>query len=301
MHTENKNDNNITKKSSSNSSDSEISFDTTTDSYDDDKISSEDNEYIFFNDDCEIEDQIDDWKVVIADDDPEVHRMTKIILNNISFENRNLKLINCYSGKETQDIMKKHPDTAILVLDVVMETETAGFDVVKYIRDELKNTKVRIILRTGEPGQAPEKDVIKNYDINDYKEKTELTAQKLYTTILTSLRSYKDIISIETSKKSLQKMVSYSTIFHKEYELNSLAKKILTSFDEILRDEYGGKCISYSLLFSRSKKSSEFTLSLFALVQKYYQFEQLHQRIQLIQLELLSYYKNFCFHQDVFL
>jgi len=264
-------DNNINKKNDNNnendnkvvSSGSDISFASTTDSYDDKNMlkDNDEDEFLFFNDDCEIDDQIDDWKVIIADDDIEVHSMTKIILNNIEYENRNIKMISSYSGEETIALIKKHPDTAILVLDVVMETETAGFDVVKYVRDELKNNRVRIILRTGEPGQAPEKDVIENYDINDYKEKTELTAQKFYTTILTSLRSYKDIIAIENSRISLQKMVSYSATFHKEHEFISLIDKIISSFDEILRDEYGGKCIDYSLLFSKVNDSSEFRLS----------------------------------------
>ena len=254
------NNSNISNKDKIESSSSDISFMNSESSYEStDTVI--DDDFLFFNDDCDIESHIDDWKIVIADDDDQVHSMTKIILNDISFEGRSIKMISCFSGKETIEIIKRNPDTAILVLDVVMETERAGFDVVKYIRDELKNNTVRIILRTGEPGQAPEKEVIRNYDINDYKEKTELTAQKFYTTILTSLRAYKNLISVENSKKSLQKMVSYSTSFQAENKLNSLFVKILTSFDEILIDEFGGKLLDFSLIFSRSIGSEKFALS----------------------------------------
>jgi len=42
-----------------------------------------------------------------------------------------------------------------VLLDVIMETDQAGLDLVEFIRDTLKNETVRIILRTGQPGQAP--------------------------------------------------------------------------------------------------------------------------------------------------
>ena len=56
--------------------------------------------------------------------------------------------------------------------------------------DDSVNRLVQIILRTGQPGQAPERDVIRQYDINDYKSKTELTALKLYTAVTSALRAY---------------------------------------------------------------------------------------------------------------
>nr|NJM02454.1 HAMP domain-containing histidine kinase [Desulfobacula sp.] len=66
-----------------------------------------------------------------------------------------------------------------------------------------KNDKLRIILRTGQPGKAPEKKIILNYDINDYKEKTELTTQKLFTTITTALRSYTHLVELEKKTKEI--------------------------------------------------------------------------------------------------
>ncbi|MEH2262090.1 sensor histidine kinase [Nostoc sp.] len=78
-----------------------------------------------------------------------------------------------------------------------METNDAGLRVVKYIREELKNQIVRVILRTGQPGDAPEESVILNYDINDYKLKVELTRQKLITSAIAALRSYRDLTTIE--------------------------------------------------------------------------------------------------------
>ena len=130
------------------------------------------------------------WKILIVDDEVQVHAATNIALRKFAFEEKTLNFISAYSGKEAKQLIKDNPDTAIILLDVIMETDDAGLEFVKYVREELDNKLVRIILRTGQPGQVPEKDVIINYDINDYKSKTELTTSKLYTTILTALRSF---------------------------------------------------------------------------------------------------------------
>ena len=102
-------------------------------------------------------------------------------------------------------MLAKTPDVALLLLDVVMEVDHAGLDVVKFVREDLQNKMVRIVLRTGQPGQAPEDDVVTNYDINDYKDKTELTSQKLRTLLRASLRSYRDIRTLESNRQGLEK------------------------------------------------------------------------------------------------
>ena len=91
-----------------------------------------------------------------------------------------------------------------------MEADHAGLEVVKFVRDELQNKMVRIVLRTGQPGQAPEDDVVTNYDINDYKDKTELTSQKLRTLLRASLRSYRDIRTLESNRQGLEKVIEAS-------------------------------------------------------------------------------------------
>ncbi|MCO4321776.1 response regulator [Aliidiomarina quisquiliarum] len=150
----------------------------------------------------------DHWKILIIDDEPEVHAVTKLALSDFQFLGRGLEFHSAYSGVEACELVKAHPDAAIVLLDVVMETDDAGLNVARYIRDDLGNRYTRIILRTGQPGQAPERTVIVNYDINDYKSKTELTAQKLFTAVMASLRSYRDIISIVHSRNGLEKIIS---------------------------------------------------------------------------------------------
>jgi diguanylate cyclase (GGDEF)-like protein len=146
----------------------------------------------------------DTWKIMIIDDDLAVHRATQLALNNFQFAGKSLEFISAYSGEEAKQLItSKQTDIAFILLDVVMETTDAGLQVVRYIREELKNQQVRIVLRTGHPGEAPEESVILNYDINDYKLKVELTRQRMVTTAIAALRSYRDIMTIAQQKLEL--------------------------------------------------------------------------------------------------
>ncbi|MFS8117124.1 MAG: adenylate/guanylate cyclase domain-containing protein [Microcoleus sp.] len=173
-----------------------------------------DDELIFSEEDEAQEQPIaDSWKILIVDDEIEIHNITKLALNDFIFENKSITFISAFSGKEAKEIIKSNTDIALILLDVVMETEEAGLEVVKYIRDILDNKIVRIILRTGQPGQVPEDVVIVSYDINDYKTKTELTNKKLFTTVVTALRAFRALTQIEASKSELEKIAAASARF----------------------------------------------------------------------------------------
>ena len=122
-----------------------------------------------------------------------MHDGTRFALHDYRLNGQGLEILSAYSAAEGRELMRNHPDVAVVLLDVIMESDTAGLDLVEFIRKELKNETVRIILRTGQPGQAPERRVIVDYDINDYKAKTELTADKLFTSLTAALRSYQQL------------------------------------------------------------------------------------------------------------
>ncbi|MBB1448505.1 DUF3369 domain-containing protein, partial [Pseudoalteromonas sp. SG41-6] len=174
------------------------------------------------------------WKVLIVDDEPEVHAVTKLALSDFEFQNKRLEFISAYSGAEAKQLIDKHTDAAIVLLDVVMETDDAGLQVAKYIRETAQNNHIRIILRTGQPGQAPERQVIVNYDINDYKSKTELTAQKLFTVIMSSLRSYRDIITIEQSREGLEKIIKASRDIFSAHSIESFIEGVMQQLVSLL-------------------------------------------------------------------
>lgn len=167
--------------------------------------------------------EIKPWKILIADDEQAVHLVTRLALGDFTFENRPLELLSAYTEDETRQQMQDHPDIALVLLDVVMDTIDSGFDIVKFIRDDLKNKDVRIIMRTGQSGNAPEDRVIINYDINDFKDKTELTVAKLRTTLISSLRAYSHLKIIAEEQKKLAGTKTYLRTI-----INSLSSVLLT-------------------------------------------------------------------------
>ncbi len=178
----------------------------------------------------------DPWKIMIADDEEAIHTVTISVLEHHSFEGRSFSYVHAYSGEDAIRLFDEHPDIALVILDVVMEHDTAGFDVVRYIRDVLKNSIARIILYTGQPGQAPEYAVIREYDINDYKVKSLLTSQGLHTAVISALRTYRDLHLIKQQRDALQDALEESQIAHKaRYQfLANMGHELRTPLNHIL-------------------------------------------------------------------
>ncbi|MBK1837397.1 diguanylate cyclase [Azospirillum sp. YIM B02556] len=151
------------------------------------------------------------WPILVVDDDEQVHAMTRVLLNDFEFDGRHFAVISAFSAAEARAILAQRSDVPVVLLDVVMETQDAGLRLVHYIRRDLGNRHIRIILRTGQPGQAPEREAIVAYDINDYKSKAELTAQKLFTSLVGAVRGWCDLVTIETLNQSLERRVAERT------------------------------------------------------------------------------------------
>ncbi|ENM5751966.1 DUF3369 domain-containing protein [Vibrio mimicus] len=175
------------------------------------------------------------WRVLLVDDDEQMHQITRLALTGFQFQNRPLELISVLSGLEAQKVMAEQSDIALALIDVVMETEHAGLDLVRYIRDVLQNRQVRLVLRTGQAGQAPEDNVIKDYEIDDYKEKTELTTQKLRTLLYSMLRAYRDLCLIEDQKRGLSHVIEASANVQNTKTLQTYATAVLSQLTSLLK------------------------------------------------------------------
>lgn len=190
------------------------------------QASEDSNDDFLFIDDSDEDEILDDsnqasWKILIVDDDPEIHSVTQLALSELLVLGKRLEYINAYSSIEACQLIEQHSDIVLVLLDVVMETDDAGLRVVKYIRETLSRQDIRIVLRTGQPGYAPEESVIKDYDINDYKTKTELTRRKLVTTVYAAIRSYQQIDSVNQNRIGLEKIIGASAHL---LELHSVAE-----------------------------------------------------------------------------
>jgi response regulator RpfG family c-di-GMP phosphodiesterase len=184
------------------------------------------------------------WKVLLVDDEPDIHDITKLTLSRFRLDGRGLTFLHAYSGEEAKQVLSREKDIALVFLDVVMEREDSGLEVARWMRQDLDNQFTRIVLRTGQPGQAPEERVIVDYDINDYKEKTELDRTKLFTTTFAALRAYRDIMKVEDARRvqqnyreGLERVIAASSHLFQQRNLKDFASGLLQQVVALLRLE----------------------------------------------------------------
>lgn len=180
------------------------------------------------------------WRVLVVDDDEDVHAATRFALARTLVLHRPLELLHAHSSQQALSLLRDEPDIAVILLDVVMETPDAGLQTIDAIRNGLKLANTRIILRTGQPGHAPEEDTITRYDINDYKTKSELTQNKLFTALTAAVRSYDQLQRLDANRRGLEKIVSASNQFIAEKGLRTFADGVITQIASLIGVEPEG-------------------------------------------------------------
>jgi len=176
------------------------------------------------------------WKLLVVDDEPDICALTRLCLKDFRFAERGLEILQAASAYEARNILAEHKDIAVALIDIVMETDDAGLRLVEYIRQTLGNPLIRVIIRTGQPGIAPERFVIDHYDIDDYKDKTELTATRLYTTVRTAIKSYGDLKVIDLNRAGLSHVLAAAP------DIYRLANTSLNQFFEGVLLQIVGLC-----------------------------------------------------------
>jgi EAL domain-containing protein (putative c-di-GMP-specific phosphodiesterase class I)/PleD family two-component response regulator len=179
------------------------------------------------------------WKILVVDDDVDVHEATEFALRKITILGRKLELIHAYSGEEGNRVFNANSDIAVLLLDVVMEEEHAGLQLVRQLREQ-GHHKPRIILRTGHPGYAPESRIIRDYDINDYRTKDELTRTRLITTLTASIRAYDYINMLEQTRSGLELIIESTRDLYHRRSFDLFAQGVLVQLAALLRLEPEG-------------------------------------------------------------
>ena len=174
------------------------------------------------------------WCILLVDDDAEVHAVTRLALKGFEFQGSQLELLSAHSGQAGRAIFESRDDIALAIVDVVMETDHAGLDLVHYVRNTLENHRTRLVMRTGQPGQAPEDRVIRDYDIDDYKEKTDLTIQKLRTLLYSKLRAYRDLCIIEYQRDGLARVLGATAMVQTAESLTVFASAVLDQLTSLL-------------------------------------------------------------------
>lgn len=128
------------------------------------------------------------WHILIADDDRSVHEATVAALSGQRVHDRPLTFLHAYSAAETVSLLTDSL-VHLVLLDVVMESPDAGLRAVTDIRQRLGLHDLKIIIRTGQPGHAPEQEIRRTYAIDGYAKKAELTRSLLREVIASALQA----------------------------------------------------------------------------------------------------------------
>src|SRR6056297_3149217 len=197
------------------------------------------------------------WKVLVVDDEEEVHFRIKKVLSELVFMDRKVEVLSAYSAIESLELLRQHNDIAVALIDIFVDNDAAsGLALVQKIRKELHNTQLRIILRTRLEGDQPQEDLFVEYDINDYKEKGELTIEKLRTTLISAVRSYQDLRKITELNSSLEKKVQERTKALSEANL-----KLRTYISRLENDQEAGGRMQQKLLPDTKKSFGDCTFA----------------------------------------
>lgn len=191
----------------------------------------------------------DNWKILIVDDERLIHDVLSLNLRDMQCHGMPLTLISAFSADEARKIIANNSDIAVVILDVMMEQDDAGLDLVKYIREEVKNDDVRILLHTGQPGIAPKKKVCEDYVIDAYLDKNMTDNDDCYVAVKLALKSYRESVSLRQSAKkddvtllgeiasiynsllqTTDHSVSHDCLMERVCEMVNLAQEILANY-----------------------------------------------------------------------
>jgi|GEM_PF-1126287 len=195
---------------------------------DDILFADDDDELLFADEEEESSEQaLAPWKVLLVDDEVEIHNVTKMALGDFAFQGRGLQFLHAYTGHEARKVLQENNDIGVVLLDVVMESDDAGLRVVDFIRNELNNHYIRILLRTGQPGVAPERQTIETYDIDGYLPKAELTSHRLYVSTRTGLKAYQELVNLERHREVLTLLHASAANLHSFEPIETILWNIL--------------------------------------------------------------------------
>lgn len=181
------------------------------------------------------------WKVLTVEDDPSYQQVLIQTIKTVSLRDHlEIEIFSASSVSEAAYVLSQHKDIAIVFIDVVMETDDAGLRLVDTIRNVVGNSQIRIVLLTGQPSFAPQKDVMKLLDIDEYWNKADLSAEKLHSVINSNLRTYKYIQQIENAKQGLQLILDAARSINGKHDIVSFSQAVLHEISRIIQVTDGG-------------------------------------------------------------
>ncbi|MFQ3235548.1 MAG: EAL domain-containing protein (putative c-di-GMP-specific phosphodiesterase class I)/CheY-like chemotaxis protein [Paraglaciecola sp.] len=181
------------------------------------------------------------WKVLSVEDNEEYQTALVYSLKSLILPPQTkIHILTANSAFAAAAMLNVHKDIGLILLDVVMEKDDSGLRLVTTIREELANALVRIVLLTGQAGFAPEKEVMKSLDIDEYWNKADLTLDKLQSIVSSNMRTWDYVSEIATARQGLQIVLDAARSINSRYELPSFTRTVLTEIGHIIGVDKGG-------------------------------------------------------------
>lgn len=163
-----------------------------------------------------------EWEILLVDDEPDVLSISKLAMRNFEVYDIPLKIYTAESKAEAIEILSEKPEMdpviSVAFIDVVMETDTAGLELCQHIREDMGNKLTQLFIRTGQPGIAPEREVIDRYDISGYFTKVEATEDRLYSLVKSGVRQYLWAKMSLGSTAFLSNMIEAASVSREKFE-----------------------------------------------------------------------------------
>ncbi|MFM2343297.1 MAG: hypothetical protein RLZZ592_2950, partial [Pseudomonadota bacterium] len=179
-------------------------------------------------------------RILAVDDDPVFRRSIAFALDGYRFQGREVELLQAGSVAEARAQLERHPDIGVILLDVVMEQDDAGLQLVRQVRGDLDRQDVRIILLTGQPGLAPMHDVMRDLDVDEYWHKTELGSERLEALLNANLRSHQSIMREQQGRRRFERLLQAVDRANRIQDLTGLARQLLDDVAALLEAEPAG-------------------------------------------------------------
>jgi EAL domain-containing protein (putative c-di-GMP-specific phosphodiesterase class I)/GGDEF domain-containing protein len=180
------------------------------------------------------------YKVLSVEDDLDYQEALINALVTLNYDDKDVEILTANSAREAIKVIAKNPDISVILLDVIMEADDAGLRLVDTIRDGIGNDLVRIVLLTGQSGVAPVNDIMKNYDIDDYWSKPDLTHDHLQTIILSNLRTWHHLKDMKEARHGMQMLVESSQRLATKRDILAYTQSILEEVSQLLNMKTGG-------------------------------------------------------------
>ena len=133
------------------------------------------------------------YKVLVVDQRPTALYSSRLALSKMSFAGKSFTAIEACSLEEAKKRLLDHEGVAMVILNSEIEGQDISVSIIDFIRNELKNESIRIIIRTGYPNSSLKRSITENYKIDGYLFEEEIEKSQFEFVVINAIHTYNQI------------------------------------------------------------------------------------------------------------